>query len=140
MTTEAEIDHVERPKFNYRQTIVYFLLVLVVCLAFILDNRNQKADEKARCIAGVDIRAVQRETVQQIYVLATSVTERDPNAPPLTDEEILQYNAYIKRVNHFRDETFEKIKPPGLCVPYVNDNNVKPPTPPVEPINTEDRQ
>lgn len=124
----------KRLRINYAQTLVYLCLAMVVVFALWLDQHNQSADERARCGSGVDVRNVQRATVDAIYTLATGSIQRDPDAPPLTEEERQQYNAYIRRVNDFRDNMYEKIKPSEQCAPYVEDDNVKPPTPPTPPI------
>lgn len=114
--------------------VVYIFLAFVVILAFYLDARNQANDEKTRCEAGVDNRAVQRQTVEAIYDLATGSIQRDANSPPLTDSELRQYNSYINNVNHFRSSMYRKIKPSEACAPFVKDDNVKPPTPPYPPV------
>lgn len=128
-------------KPRYQQTFVYICLVLVVLLAFYLTERNQnddeerearneKADEIARCQSGEDSRNVQRDLVDAIYNLAVGSIARDVEDPPLKPEEVKLYNAYIDRVNHFRSETYAKIHPSALCAPYVEDDDVKPPSPP----------
>lgn len=95
---------------------------------------NYEQDRIARCQAGVENRNVQRQTVDAVYSLASGVIERNENDPPLTQEETMRVNAYIERVNAFRDNMYDKIKPSEECAPYVNDDNVRPPTPPLPPI------
>lgn len=72
--------------------------------------------------------------VEAIYNLATGTISRDPSAPPLTAAELAQYNSYIERVNNFRSMMYKQIKPSEVCAPYVDDDNVQPPTPPTPPI------
>lgn len=114
--------------------VMSILLILGLSLFYAQRNSNDiqanyAADEKARCEAGVDTRTVQRDLVEAIYDLATSFIDRDQNAPPLTAEERIRYNAYVGRLNEFRESMYANIKPSELCAPYVSDDNVKPPTP-----------
>lgn len=97
-------------------------------------ENSQQDTLKSFCQAGQDSRLVQRQTVEAIYNLAVGSIQRDTNAPPLSQQRLQLYNAYIDRVNHFRSSMYNKIKPPSKCAPYVNDFNVKPPTPPVQHI------
>jgi hypothetical protein len=115
-------------KINYVQTGVY------VALAFYLNHENYEDDERERCKSGVDSRNVQRSVIEAIYGLAAGVAERDETDPPLTPEEREQYNKYIARLNKFRADSYNNIKPSSICAPYVDDDNVDPPTPPLEPI------
>jgi hypothetical protein len=93
--------------------------------------KEQDIDQdKKRCEAGVDSRDVSRNIVNAIWQLATAVVNRDENAPPLTDEQVIATNAYIDRVNAFRENMYDKIKPPEICKDFVTDNNVKPPSSP----------
>lgn len=87
-------------------------------------------DEVTRCQAGKDTREALRGIVDAIYTLATGNLQRSKDDPPLTDEEVLRYNAYIDRVNEFREDTYALIKPSELCAPHVDDDKIKPPTPP----------
>lgn len=130
--------HAQRPRrrINYVQTGVYLCLVLVVCFVFFMDNRNREQDKVALCRSGMETRNVQRATVEAIYNLATSFAA-PPASRPLTDAEIDRINAYIDRVNVFRENMYKQIKPSEICLPYVDDDNVKPPTPPVPPISKE---
>jgi hypothetical protein len=121
-------------KINYVQTGVYVMLALVVALAFYLNHENYEDDERERCKSGVDSRNVQRSVIEAIYGLAAGVAERDETDPPLTPEEREQYNKYIARLNKFRADSYNNIKPSSICAPYVDDDNVDPPTPPLEPI------
>lgn len=114
--------------------IPFVVLALAFSLAFFLDGQNQKADEKARCEAGVDSRNAQRSIVEAVYQLATGTVQRDADSPPLTKEELKQYNAYIVRVNAFRENTYKLIKPSKGCAKYVSDDAVEPPTPPMPPM------
>lgn len=126
--------HIKHPRFNYRQTGVYLGLVLVVVLAFALNYRNAKDDERERCEAGTDTRMVQRATVEAVYNLAVGSIQRGPAVNKLSKAEVQQYNEYIQRVNAFRENTYKLIRPSDLCAPYVKDDKVVPPTPPTPPI------
>lgn len=119
---------------RHQTLVVYVFLACVVVLAFYLNVRNQAADEKSRCEAGSDIREVQRQTVEAVYNLATGSIQRDANSPPLTDTELRQYNNYINNVNRFRSEMYRKIEPSEACAPFVEDDRVRPPTPPYPPL------
>lgn len=119
---------------RHSNVVVYTLLVLVVVLAFFLDSQNQKEDLKKRCIAGVDTRNANRAIVEAVYGLAVGSIQRDPDAPPLTKEEVKQYNTYIARVNRFREQTYKLIKPSASCARFVKDDNIIPPTPPTPPL------
>jgi len=122
-----------KPKWT---DILLLLVVVVTAWAAIASQQasndveqNYLDDKVARCEAGVDSRNIQRETVQAIFVLAGTFSEPDPNEPPPDNIEVAQLNAYIDRVNTFRAEMYEKIKPSKECAQYVEDDNVEPPTP-----------
>lgn len=128
-------------RYPYVADAMLLLVVIVTVWAAFVSQQasndvreNYEADKIARCKAGVDNRQVQRATIQQIYILATGSIQRDPKAPPLTDYELGRYNAYIDRVNSFRDRMYEQIAPSPECAPYVDDDHVKPPTPPISHI------
>lgn len=121
--------------------IVLLAVVILVAYAAIQSQqatnalkKQSKENEIARCESGADSREVQRDTVDAVYNLAISVVERTPDAPPRTKQEIIQTNVYIQRVNDFRDRMYEKIVPSEQCEPYVEDDNVKPPTSPAPPV------
>lgn len=142
----TENPHQVRRWIRYHpQVVIYTCLVLVVVFVLFLDYRNdvqaeqqrereQAQDEIERCQAGVDSRDVQRKTVEAVYNLATGSIARNADDPPLTERELEQYNAYIDRVNNFREDMYAQIKPSKQCAPYVKDDHVKPPTPPTPPI------
>lgn len=119
---------------KHSNLFVYCALCVVVVLSFTLNAINQQADEEALCKSGENSRNVQRQTVEAIYGLATGSIQRDADSPPLTDLELRQYNHYINNVNAFRTTMYRKIKPSDLCAPYVDDDRVRPPTPPFPPI------
>lgn len=112
------------------------ILVLLALSLFVAAKNNNDiqdnyaADEKSRCEGAVDSRAAQRDTVDFIYNLAASFLERGTDEPPLTQEEVVRANLYIDKINDFRVNAYDKIKPSETCAPYVDDDNVEPPTPP----------
>lgn len=126
----------ERNK-GWHPSITHIYAFAVLCLAVFATFASQKAshdlaennqqDTVDLCRSGQDTRKVQRATVEAVYTLATGALKRPPGSPPLTSEEVKQYNAYIKRVNTFRTEMYELIKPSDLCAPYVEDDDIKPP-------------
>lgn len=139
----------DRGSFSWEKASRLSLFVVVavtVWAAFVSQKasndvqENYEQDQVARCQSGVDSREVQRQTVEAIYTLATGSLQRDADSPPLTDIELRQYNAYIDRVNAFREDMYKKIKPSKACKPYVDDDRVKPPTPPYPPMTREDVQ
>ena len=73
---------------------------------------------------------VELNITENIYNLAIGSIQRDNDSPPLSSQEVVLYNAYIDRVNKFRRTTYASIKPATICSPYVEDDVVKPPTPP----------
>lgn len=128
-------------RYPYVADVMLIVVVLVTVWAAFLSQKasndvreNYEQDQVARCKAGADYREVQRDLVEQIYILATGSIQRDADSPPLTDYELGQYNAYIDRVNNFRTEMYKKIHPSSECASFVEDDNVKPPTPPVAHI------
>lgn len=122
--------------------LLYFIVLLVVLAGAWRANEaakdakqaienvadNAKQDEISRCQAGVDNRIVQRDTVDAIYDLATGFIQND--GPRRSPEEVVLTNAYIDRVNAYRDDAYAKIKPSEACKPFVEDDEVTPPTPP----------
>lgn len=123
---------------------LFLVVALTVWAAFVSQKASNDVEESyqrdtiARCESSQDVRVVQRATVDAIYTLATGSIQRDANSPPLTDKEVVLYNAYIDRVNKFREDMYKKIKPSELCAPYVNDNAVKPPTPPYPHVDNKE--
>lgn len=93
-------------------------------------EKESKADDAALCSSGTDSRNVSRDIVDEIYGLVVAVVNRGDGAPPRTPEEIERTNAYIDRANAFRKRLYARIQPSEFCAPYVEDHNVKPPTPP----------
>jgi hypothetical protein len=120
---------------TFTNVAMSLMLILVAYAAFSAQaalnavEKNTQSDFVAVCQAGAEIREVQRQTVDAIYQLATQSLERPPGSKPLTDVELQQYNAYIDRVNFFREDMYKKIAPTDVCEPYVTDENVVPPTP-----------
>lgn len=131
--------HVKKRRINYSQTIVYVCLASVVGFVVWLGNHDARQNDIERCLAGVDTRNVQRSIVEAVYDLATGAVQRDADSPPLTPDQIAQYNQYIGQVNAFRSDTYAMIKPSDFCKPYVDDDSVKPPTPPVPPLKLKER-
>lgn len=130
----------EQGGFLTAQTANYIMLGIVVLITAWAAVSSQKAsndveasytaDKIARCKAGVEVRVVERQTVDAIFTLATGSLQRSPKAAPLTNVQRREFNAYIDRVNDFRDNMYSKIGPSKECAPYVNDDKVAPPTPP----------
>jgi len=124
-------------EIRYVKDVLYILVLIITLMGVVraesaLDAARDRAeaDEQARCEAGVANRDALRGIVEAVYTLATGSVERRKNDPPLTDEEVVRYNAYIDRVNLFRKETYDLIRPSEVCAPYVEDDDVDPPTPP----------
>lgn len=138
MTHSQDTPNVEgrRRAFLKKHSIlfVYIFMTLIVVLAFTLNGLSQQSAKEARCAAAVDSRNVQRATVEAVFNLAGGSFTRAPDDPPLTERERKQYNEYIDRVNDFRYNMYEQIKPSEECAPYVDDDNVRPSTPPIAPI------
>lgn len=99
---------------------------------------NAKEDQISRCEAGVDNRNVQRELVEAVYNLATGAAQRRPEEPALSGPEAERYNDYIREVNAFRENMYDKIVPSEECAPFVEDDNVDPPTKAFPTIETPD--
>ena len=109
------------------------VFVFYAAFATFQNGRNleqaQKDNFASLCKSGEASRTVQRKTVDAIYQLAVGAIQRDPDHP-FTKEEIVQVNAYIDRTNAFRSKLYRQIKPSKVCLEYVDDDHVKPPTPP----------
>lgn len=104
--------------------IVYVFLVGIVIFLFADDNRKDEEALRLRCESQVEVREVQRSIVQAIYKL--NLTFIDPSKE-YTEEEILRIRRFVRNVTEFRSNMFRKIQPSDPCLPYVNDENVKPP-------------
>jgi hypothetical protein len=141
-----DVGHEDRDERGYSTSDVFVHVSLVVVLILtawasvasqLASNKLEESQKQiivSFCESGQDSRAVQRQLVDAVYNLAVGSTERDLNAPPLSDKRLKMYNDFIDRVNNFRSSTYEQIQPPHKCAPYVDDFNVKPPTPPVPHI------
>jgi hypothetical protein len=90
---------------------------------------NVQRDRVELCESGAESRTIQRDLVDGIYNLAGTAAQRPPGAPPLTEFEKQQYDAYIDRVNEFRQDLYDRIEPSEFCEPFVDDDNVEPKTP-----------
>lgn len=148
-TIEAKVDSLKHNKDDetgaFRFSLTGLAVLLVVLLtayaAFVSQKASndvedkQQSDKVALCQSGTESRDVQRDLVEAIYLLATGSLERPKGAKPLTNVEIQQYNAYIDRVNKFRADMYEQIRPTQTCAPYVEDKNVEPPTAPFPHIS-----
>ena len=121
---------------------ILMIVVFATAYAAILSQRasndikeQAKAELIGRCEAGVDSRNVQRSLVDAVYDLATAVAAPSlARADQLSVEDIREYNAFVRRVNTFRAEQYNMIKPPQICEPYVEDESVNPPTEPFPTI------
>jgi hypothetical protein len=120
-----------------QDVLMIFVITLVVYAAWSTQGvnndlqQNYHDDKVARCEAGQLNRDVQRKTVDAVYNLAISVVSQPgKNDPPITKSELAKTNAYIDRVNEFRQNMYDQIKPSPECEPYVDDKNVDPPTTP----------
>jgi hypothetical protein len=114
--------------FNRHAILTPFVvLALAVALAFWLDAKNTQADAEERCKAGVDSRNVQRALVQEIYKLNLSFI--DPKVK-YTKDELKRIDKFVSDINQFRNRMYAQIGPSAPCEPYVEDDNVKPPTTP----------
>lgn len=118
-------------------SIALFIVVLLTAYAAFMSQRASDAVQQnvrevqiARCQASVEDRIVQRATIDAIYNLATGLVDRRGREDILTPEQIERYNLYVKQVNSFRDDLYKQIRPSNECLPYVEDDNVKPPTKP----------
>ncbi len=148
-TIESKVDnlmHREKDeegalRFSWTGLAVLVVVLLTAYAAFVSGHTANQVEDKvqsdkvALCRSGVESRQVQRGLVEAIYELATGSLERPKGAKPLTKVEIEQYNAYIDRVNKFRSDMYAQIKPSEACAPYVEDENVKPPTAPYPNIS-----
>lgn len=126
----STVKHINIPNPVWRwirfhpQLIIYTCLVLVVVLVLALDQYNQNADEKDRCVSGIDSRNVDRDQTQRIYDLALSFVPKDLSTLPPSERE--QTKSYIKTVENFRTDSFAAIQPSEACLPYVDDDHVTP--------------
>lgn len=112
-----------------------FTLSLLFYSVYIGYANTQDIKEKAQeqfvnvCQAGETNRTVLREMVDAIYTLATVGIQE-----PKNDAQLARINAYIDRVNAFRDEMYNKIHPTKACEPYVSDDHVEPSTPDIQHV------
>lgn len=141
---EAKVDHMhdehghwQIPRWlTFSNLALAIVVLLVAYAAFAAQSASTKVENKVAsdradlCVSGQDNRHVQRVMVEQIFQLATGSLARNKDSPPLTEFEFQQFNAYIDRVNNFRESMYKQIVPSELCAPYVSDNNVDPPSPP----------
>lgn len=125
---EAEAVHKKtRASVVKTNVVIYVLFALLVAFMFWLNAQQDKDDLKKRCQGGVDTRTALRSQAQAIYKLNLSFI--DPKRH-YTKEEQKQIKPFIRRVTKFRDEQYALIKPSTACLPYVNDDRVKPPRTP----------
>jgi heme exporter protein D len=116
--------------------LMLVVLAVVAYSAFqtqmIINDQDDQAQRELveRCESGVDSRNVQRDMVEAIYELAIGVVSRDEDAPPRTPMQVAVTNAFIDRANAFREDAYDQIKPSEQCLPYVDDDDVEPRTPP----------
>jgi len=121
--------------FTFNHTAMLVVIAIVAYAAFASQQAvttakiNTKQQLISVCHATQETRDVLRQTVDAIHTLSSSSTERPVGSPPFTDSEIVQFNLFIDRVNEFRSEMYDKIKPRTECVPYVHDDHIVPPTP-----------
>lgn len=142
---EEDKNQVKRPEwFTWKRpdwlTFNRVAVALVVVLTAFSALQAQRAvnkfeqaqlDSRAdRCESGQNLRDAQRSTVEAVYRLAIGSAERSEKDPPLTPREVEAYNDFIHRVNTFRREQYKILVPTAECVPYVDDVDVDPPTPP----------
>ena len=112
-----------------------FTLSLLFYSVYIGYANTQDIKEKAQeqfvnvCQAGETNRTVLREMVDAIYTLATVGIQE-----PKNDTQQARINAYIDRVNAFRNDMYDKIHPPKACEPYVSDDHVEPATPDIQHV------
>lgn len=145
---ESKVDHLHDEKgawvmpkwLSFSNLALGFVVLLVAWAAFASQRATNtvesdiESDRRELCVSGQDNRHVQRIMVEQIFQLATSSLVRNKDSPPLTAYEFQRYNAYIDRVNKFRESMYRQIKPTDICVDYVTDDDVRPPSPPFPPI------
>ena len=112
-----------------------FTLSLLFYSVYVGYSNTQDIKEKAQeqfvnvCQSGEGNREVLRAMVDAIYTLATVGIQE-----PKNDTQQARINAYIDRVNAFRDEMYNKIHPPKACEPYVSDDHVEPATPDIQHV------
>ena len=117
-------------------SILLGVVLLVAWAAYSTNKANValendvERDKIAICKASAEQRNIDRRLVDAVYELAVGVTGRSRSNPPVSLEELRRYNQYIDQVNAFRDRMYDLIGPSDICLPYVTDENVKPPTPP----------
>lgn len=104
--------------------MIYTCLVLVVLFALALDQWNDNQARRDACVSGIDGRNVDRDQTQRIYQLALSFVPKDLSTLPPAERS--QTEKYINTVTNFRKDSFAAIKPPEVCEPYVDDENVTP--------------
>lgn len=134
---EEDETQVKRPEWLTFNRVAVAIVVLLTAFSALQAQRAvnkfeeaQRESQAQRCMSGQSLRDAQRSTVEAIYKLAVGSAQRSKDAPPLKPNEVQQYNAYIHRVNTFRREQYDILKPTDECKPFVDDDNVKPPTPP----------
>lgn len=120
--------------------IPFVVLALSFSLAFYLNERNQQADEKQRCQAGVDTRNVDRAQVQGFYIFVTGLLPPESEIKNLPKEDRQQVKTTKRQLEAYRTNLFSLIHPSELCAKYVTDDNVTPkqwekqnPVPPLTP-------
>lgn len=124
---KGEEGFLRRTTFN--QVALGILVILTAYAAFTSANTSRQVEQNL-CRGGVESRSVQREMVEAIYNLATGAFPRPKLRDEVSAEEILQYNAYVTRVNEFRINLYNRIGPSAVCEKYVDDAGVKPPSDP----------
>jgi predicted histidine transporter YuiF (NhaC family) len=139
-----ELHHHDKDEAGILQSRVATNISFIVMMIFVLyavfasfqndkrDEENQEVNFKNVCVAAEDIRTAQRDTVEAVYVLLIAVLENDEDVKPgqLTDAQLREVNKYIDNANAFRKDAYSKIQPSEACLPYVEDDNVKPNGPP----------
>ena len=110
--------------------IPFIVLALAVSIAFYLNDRNQTADQIARCKNGVDTRNVDRAQVQAFYVFVTDSLPSPEETKDLTLAQKDEVREYRTRLESYRTDLYKLIRPSELCAKYVDDDNVKPPKSP----------
>lgn len=110
--------------------IPFVVLAVAVSLAFYLDQQNQEADQKQRCLTGVDTRNVDRAQVQGFYVFVKSLLPPDDEIRKLTPEQQDSIKNTKKNLDRYRKDLYNLIHPSVVCAKYVTDINVQPPKTP----------
>ena len=111
------------------------VILMVAYSAYTVNQTNDRVmedaenDKRSLCSAGAEARDIDRRLVEAVYGLATDAIDRPNDAPPLTPAELERVNSYIDKVNAFRENMYEQIKPSEFCEEYVVDDNVTPPPP-----------